>query len=330
MSRLNIPAMRFAFRLGAVLVCCLACGSESECRSTTTAGRMASRVIGMHEWPPGVIDRALQVDVWPDRIDLEVRLGLSAPTVLEELKSRLEDDSLIADLPEQRIEQLRDLVLTELARVIELRIDGVPVSFTPVGSELSSKHHILFFCYFEAHCQIVDRPVEIVIHDRSFPKLENQLRLALRPRRTKRLRSNVEPLVIRSDRIMLNELPSDIQKDARRIRAIVAPSDYEAPSRGVAEVATTPPTSVSSEVARDPIPDAELPPQVSEEAAKGPDPVASDRMMDRDQSFSRLDSANVTWAQGVLIALALLFIVSGIWMWQTQSRRRNSQTSPNR
>ena len=314
--------------------------------------RAVSRA-SLHEWPPGVIDRALQVDVWPDRIELEVSLGLSDATVQMVLKERLPDGEEIASTPEARTQQLQPLVLDELCQVLELTVDGQSVAWQPIRSELSSKHHVLFFCYLEAPLQIGEQPVEIEVRDRSFPKLENQLRLALRPRRTQRLRANVAPLVIRADRIMLSEIAKEDADAARRMRAIVAARDYD-PATSIVEqrqADTQDETSASESsnqattldraksTPRTPTPD-EPGQTAKENGSKGskpfqPTPVPQD---DREEPESRLadeseaepaslemvrDSASSTFVRGQLavIGLALLFVAAGSWLWLRQGKR---------
>lgn len=210
----------------------------------------------------------------------------------------------MAETPELRTQQLQELVLAELCRVIELQVDGEPVAWKPIRSELSSKHHILFFCYLEAPCQVDDQPVEIVIRDHSFPELENQLRLALRPRRTKRLRANVAPLVIRTERIMLSELSTDDAQDARRMRAVVAPADYEADAGSNAKV--------------EPLPDKPFPqePLPRESIAEVSENAASDAAAESNE-----DVRTTSWARFIVFSVAIVFLALGGWLWFKQMGR---------
>lgn len=182
----------------------------------------------LDEWPDGIVDRGLQCDIFPDRIEVEMSVGLSDATVIQALQTRLPTGTTLASTPDGQLDQLRAISLEELMTAITLEIDGVPLELKAVRSEISARHHIRFYCYLEAKLEPLAGERRFQLIDGSFPELQNQLRIALRPRGTELGRTNVAPLIVRADRIYMIDLSRDDRLDARTIRATFVDPNVEA------------------------------------------------------------------------------------------------------
>lgn len=219
-------------------------------------------VLSADEWPDGIVDRATQVDVFEDRIKVEMSVGMSDPTVEQSLRELKGTEFTLADSIESRLDQLREASLQHLAEQLKLKINGEPVSWTSLKSEVSSQHHIRFFVYLEAPIDVNTSELSIEIRDNTFSWLRNQLRPALRPRGVKLTRSNVPPMVIRSERVYVSELPKDDQQLATRIYAVMqsTAADEEAvSSRSELQQESSKPVRQPSETADAPVDQAPQP-----------------------------------------------------------------------
>jgi hypothetical protein len=130
----------------------------------------------------------------------------------------LPENASLASTPAGQLDQLREIILEELKSVVTLEVDGQRLELKAIRSEISARHHIRFYCFLEAELEPLAGERSIRLHDGSFADLQNQLRIALRPRGTELVRTNVEPLIVRADRLYLIELSPDDQHDARTIR----------------------------------------------------------------------------------------------------------------
>lgn len=189
------------------------------------------------EWPDGVVDRGVQCDIWPDKVEIEMSVGMSDGTVMQALQHRLGEDAELAETVEGRLDQLRLMINDELSSSIEIQIDGEAAVLTPVRTEISARHHIRFYCYLEAPITPRVGPVELQLFDNSFQDLQNQLRIALRGRRVELERSNVPPLIVRCERVFMVDLSAADAQDARTIRGVFLDPSVEAqkPERTVEE-----------------------------------------------------------------------------------------------
>lgn len=175
-----------------------------------------------HEWPDGVVDRSIQLDIWPDHVEMLIGVGMSHWTVSQLLEDRVSSPAEIAETPQARIEQLREILLVEFANDLQLEIAGQAIELTPVSSELSSKHHVLFFLTIRGEYEMSTEPREVELVDAMFTNWKNQMRLAIRPRQTEMFEANVEPLIVRAERLELWKLAEDDAQAARRMHAYAA------------------------------------------------------------------------------------------------------------
>ncbi len=151
-----------------------------------------------HDLPPGVVERAVQVTVRSDAIEVQYQFGMNEQT----LRARLLD---AGHTPAEPLEALEQQYLEYAARVLpkqlELLLDGRPVEPSSITSQLIYQHHLQFELQFEVPWTPQQRETEFVLRDRNFPELPGHSRLAMRSRGAAQVISDVAPILVRAPRL---------------------------------------------------------------------------------------------------------------------------------
>ncbi len=181
---------------------------------TLTSLGLSLMVLG-HRLPDHVVERAVQVTVYPQRIEIVYQIGFNEVTLAEQLRS-LAPDVPVPDSPEQTLEIYRQRILPRLADGLQVQLDGKPVTVQPREARRATLHHAQLECVMEVPLSSDDPPVSLKVHDQNFASDPGGHRMAAKGRDGPRLLNNsVPPILARVAQVPDDQL-SDEQRASRR------------------------------------------------------------------------------------------------------------------
>jgi len=178
-------------------------------------------VIPAHSLPDGHLERGVQVLVFPQRLEIHYRLGLTDAQVIAELRS-LGDSEAPQDNAAAALLRFRELTADVLPSQLSVRIDGEsrPVSFRDVYRE--ERHHVRFVVVCEADISVNSQPVRIEVRDEtpSGAAAIECRRMALRGRRGVEVTASTgEAALVRVPRKPVPAGSVDVNHPTRRVAA---------------------------------------------------------------------------------------------------------------
>jgi hypothetical protein len=181
-----------------------------------------SMIVPTHPLPDGQVERAVQVLVFPERIEMQYQVGLSDRQVLAEL-DRLGEANDAEDDPSAALLRYGQLVAERLPSRLTVRVDARvrPVALRDLRWD--ERHHVRFVVVCEASVSVVSRTVRIEVRDQTSPgaAVIECRRMALRGRRGAIVtESTGETALVRVPRRPMVASRLDSRHPSRRIVAL--------------------------------------------------------------------------------------------------------------
>jgi hypothetical protein len=125
-------------------------------------------LIPAHSLPDNHLERGVQVLVFPDRVEIHYRLGLSDRQVFAELEYLGDPHSATDDIA-AALPRYRRHMADSMANHLSVRVDGElrPVSFRNVYRE--ERHHVRFVVVCGADVSVGSQPVKMEVRDETPP-----------------------------------------------------------------------------------------------------------------------------------------------------------------
>ncbi|MEM8732978.1 MAG: hypothetical protein AAGG44_02070 [Planctomycetota bacterium] len=148
-----------------------------------------------HELKDGVVERDLQVVVFPDRAEFQYSFEMNFAT-MRKLFEGLKSDKTLPDDERAAWDAFRKVVASSLSEKIEVSIGGKRRHLKLKSSETIEKHSIkiahVFVCDFtpEEKAQTID------LHDKNFAKAPGYHRVALKGRRGIQIEESTAPIIV--------------------------------------------------------------------------------------------------------------------------------------
>ena len=169
----------------------------------------------LHEQPLGVVDRQVQVTVYPERLTVDYRLGLGESSMRAALRR------LGIPYPSGKAaETYRSTIAGRLPRFLTIRVNGAAVPLRLVEVAASSRHHVAAEIRYEGEFAAAG-PLTVEVADENYRLVAGDHRVALRGRGGVRVTDSDGPeLLVRAEPVRMEGL-SRLQRDRQRCRRAV-------------------------------------------------------------------------------------------------------------
>lgn len=181
-----------------------------------------------HELDDGFVERAVQVRIRDDQLNIEYNVGLTEPTMQQIIESSgagkhaldTENETGIAQ-PHIR-EQFKAIALTAIPESLSLTVDGQVQQLAVESIAEYPGHHYDFV--INLSCKLSVRgPADFHLKDLNYTGLDGAVRYALKSSgKTMITRSNASPVIVRAKRHPLGTLKPDERHNACQITATIA------------------------------------------------------------------------------------------------------------
>ena len=160
-----------------------------------------------HDLKDGVVERDVQVVIFPDRVEFQYTIEMNARTrdkYLDEMRSKhlLESKdtrSSSADRkPVAKWDQFRNQVAPHLAKNLRLTVAGEDLPLSVLGTETIEKHSIKLYFVFSRKYRVPSSSVSLRIQDDNFSEHDGYHRLALKGRRGVAIVNSTVPPIVSS------------------------------------------------------------------------------------------------------------------------------------
>jgi len=173
-----------------------------------------------HPLPDGHIERAIQVQVYPARVEIRYYLGINGNTVGARWKQASPGAAVPAD-PEEALVQYCTGLSPKLGRRITVTVNGEK---RPVRSARCSrifKHHIQFECVYHIDIEAGETPQKLAIIDGNFRETPGSHRMALKGRDGVYVLDTTAPAILaRVQRIPWDEMTDEQREMATHIEGM--------------------------------------------------------------------------------------------------------------
>ena len=194
-----------------------------------------------HDLKDGVVERDVQMVVFPDRVEIQYTIEMSSSTRdkhIEQMATERKDSvsrpaskqsiSFGPDLDEIREawDDYRKLLEDELTESFSLAIDEQQQSLELVSSETIEKHSTKLYFVFAAKFQVASREQVLVMQDKNFESHACYHRMALKGRRGVQVKDANAPFIVSQvERVEWAKLTKQQQRDASTVRARILLSE---------------------------------------------------------------------------------------------------------
>lgn len=189
-----------------------------------TAGPLA------HPLAPRTFDRAIQVVVLPDAIEIMYELGVNELTLATELLALVEPGQVPAE-PAAAFALYRDQIAPILGRGLVVDADGTELPLRLERSEFERRDHVRFTFRYRAAWSLANPKRRVTVHETNFTAERGYVRIALKGRRGVQVDQSTKPAIV--ERIPLRatwEMSPEEEESSRFVRAIVHGNDAPASS----------------------------------------------------------------------------------------------------
>ncbi len=172
-----------------------------------------------HVLPDGVIERAAQVTIFPDHVEIRYHIGCNEATLADQLRQLDPQHAPPADADEG-FERYREAILPKLAQQIQVHVGDQPREVEPVESKRIFLHHAQVQCTYRVPIAPPETATGLRIHDTSFPDTPGSHRLAAKGRAGVVVTdTNVPPILARVEWRDVEQLSEEQLEERRRIEA---------------------------------------------------------------------------------------------------------------
>ena len=173
-----------------------------------------------HKLKDGFVERAVEVVVRDDTLNLKYFVGLNEVTMAATLAEWNGDSKTSLD-SEKINDEFQRVLLEQLASQMEIEIDGRRKELTGVAVDICPKHHFDFVASYTLRLP-VDQTLEIEIADKNFTANESAARFAFKGVGSTMVnRTNVAPIIIRAKRIDFKGMSAEQRLNTCKIVASV-------------------------------------------------------------------------------------------------------------
>lgn len=177
-----------------------------------------------HSLPDGHVERAVQVLVYPSRIEIRYLIGINDNTVTE----RLKQSELPAAIPAESDAALLEYgkrIFPELAGRIAVTLDGQHQPVRPMERSRIYKHHVQLECVYHIAIGGSEAPRKLTIVDKNFHDAPGAHRMAIKGREGAFvLDATAPPILARVERIPWTEMTKEQKLAATRLEgSLVTP-----------------------------------------------------------------------------------------------------------
>ena len=179
----------------------------------------ASVLLLGHVLPDGVVERSVQVTVYPDRLEIRYQVGFNPKTLARQLQ-QLAPHSPVPDDPNEALARYRELVLPRLAQRLNVRVDGQQREVLPIEARRIFRHHAQLECVLHVPLEAPYASTRLQLEDENFPDALGSHRMAVKGRAGVEVtESNVPPILARAERIEAAKLDPEQLASRRVIKA---------------------------------------------------------------------------------------------------------------
>ena len=186
---------------------------------TATLMLGASVLLLGHVLPDGVVERAVQVTVYPDRLEIRYQVGFNPKTLARHLQ-QLAPDSPVPDDPDEALARYRELILPRLAQRLNVRVDGQRREVLLIEARRIFRHHAQLECVLHVPIEAPYASTRLQLEDENFPDAPGSHRMAVKGRAGVEVtESNAPPILARAERIEAAKLGPEQLASRRVIKA---------------------------------------------------------------------------------------------------------------
>lgn len=191
-----------------------------------------------HDLKDGVVERDVQLVVFPDRVEVQYTVEMNPSTrdkhveqlaAIRKIKSNgslsSRSTSLRPDLTSMRAawDDYRKLLGAALVEGVSLTIDSEQQTFELVSSETIEKHSTKLHFVFSAKFQVASRNQSLSLRDKNFKDHAGYHRMAIKGRRGVEVGdANVPIIVSRAKRVEWSKLTKQQQQEATLVSARIS------------------------------------------------------------------------------------------------------------
>ena len=195
-----------------------------------------------HDLEDGFVERAVQLRIRDGKLEIEYTIGLTEPTMAELLKNAVQDylPPTTSNLIEKSVpsdsglggeDSVREKYKMRFKSLImdnlNLTVNGLRQTITCDSVADYPKHHYDFVFNFSCEMSSIEK-CKLVLEDSNFAEQDGGARYALKSSGKWIIsRSNVAPIIIRSNRHDLSSLKPDQRQNACKILASIAVAALE-------------------------------------------------------------------------------------------------------
>lgn len=172
-----------------------------------------------HQLEDGFVERAVEVVVRDDTLNLKYFVGLNEVTMATALERWNVDDK--EDLAQKVYDKFQRVLQNQLQANMQIQVDGQIEKLDAAGVEICPKHHFDFVVSYKLNLPS-DQTLEIMITDRNFMTYESAARFAFKGVGSTIVnRVNAAPIIIRANRIEFKGMSKEDRLDNCKIVASV-------------------------------------------------------------------------------------------------------------
>ncbi len=152
-------------------------------------------LVQAHELPEGVVERDVQIIIFPERIEVQYTIEMNEKTMRAEF-GKLRPDLTSEREPRKAWDQYRLAVNAELPKRIVLAINDFQPELKTTSSQTLEKHGIQLMWVMSAEMGAKSDSQSITLHDKNFNDKPGYHRLALKGRRGVKIEQSTAPVIV--------------------------------------------------------------------------------------------------------------------------------------
>jgi hypothetical protein len=181
-----------------------------------------------HPLPDQHVERAVQVTVYPSRIEIHYFLGVNDNTVADWLRQFAGSEEL-PDAADAAFVEFSQRIFPQLAKQIAVTIEGKRHTVRLKEHARVYKHHVQLECVYQVPVEPDESPRALTIVDGNFRSAPGAHRMAIKGREGAFvLDATAPPILARAERIPWSEMTKEQKYSATRVEgSLVIPPPRE-------------------------------------------------------------------------------------------------------
>jgi hypothetical protein len=170
-----------------------------------------------HPLPDQHVERAVQVTVYPSRIEIHYFLGINDNTVADWLR-QFSGREEPPDTPDAAFAEFSKRIFPQISKQLAVTIEGKRCVLQPQEHARVYKHHVQLECVYQVPVEPDESPRALTIVDDNFSTAPGAHRMAIKGREGAFvLDATAPPILARVERIPWNEMTKEQKYFATRI-----------------------------------------------------------------------------------------------------------------